>query len=112
MTEKEFTEEFAKESREDAARKYSDEIEKFYYRLLEINFYKIKALLNERGLQKVAVIDLKRENNENFGIEFSQKTWEAISEVWEKASKTMIKKIIDLYELDQSDLEPNNFLED
>ena len=101
----EFTPEFAKKSREDAKRKYDDEIEKFYYRLLEMTFYKIKSVLNEKGLQKVAEVDARRDGNENFGVEFSQKTWAALAEVWDSSQGQMMTKVADLYGLGASDID-------
>ena len=100
-----FTPEFAKKSREDAQRKYDDEMEKFYYRLLEMTFYKIKSVLNEKGLEKVAEVDARRENNENFGVEFSQKTWAALAEVWGSSQGQMMTKVADLYGLGASDID-------
>ena len=92
----EVTPEVAKRLREEAKWSYEKEMEKFYYRLLEITFLKIKTLLNEKGLKKINDIDLKRENNENFGVTFSQKTWEALASVWSGTSVEIMEKVGEL----------------
>jgi len=102
---KEFTPEIAKLLREEAKWSYEKEMEKFYYRLLEITFLKIKTLLNENGLKKVSAIDARREKNENFGVEFSQKTWAALSDIWGESSGQMMGKIGGLYGLGPEDLD-------
>ena len=37
-------------------------------------------------------MDIKRSNNENFGVEFSQKTWAALAEVWGASQGQMMTK--------------------
>ena len=102
---KDITPEFAKTKREEAQWAYEKEMEKFYYRLIEITFLKIKTLLNEKGLKKIAAIDEKRDSNENYGIEFSQKTWTAISKTWNSSQTEMMKSILNLYGLKNLDLD-------
>ena len=73
--------------------------------MLELVFLKIKSLLTEQGYKKVAKMDERRKNNENFGVEFSQKTWEALAEAWMPAENQALAKIATLYNLEPSDLD-------
>ena len=50
-------------------------------------------------------IDQKRANNENMGVEFSQKTWSVLAEAWTGAEGLAMIKIADLYGLGISDLD-------
>ena len=50
-------------------------------------------------------IDQKRANNENIGVEFSQKTWSVLAEAWTGAESLAMTKIAELYELEISDLD-------
>ena len=73
--------------------------------MLEVVFLKIKSNLSQQGLKKVMEIDKKRVDNENLGIEFSQKTWGALAEVWTTTEGLAMAKISQLYGLDISDLD-------
>ena len=101
----EITAELANKARKEAEWAYNKAKEKFYYSMLEVVFLRIKSHLSEKGLKKVVEIDQKRENNENLGIEFSQKTWEVLAEAWIVAEGIAMKKIADLYGLEISDLD-------
>ena len=101
----EITTESAKKAQKDAEWAYEKAMEKFYYSMLEVVFLRIKSHLSERGLKKVIAIDEKRSNNENIGIEFSQRTWEVLAEVWTGAEGLAMSKIADLYGLDLSDID-------
>ncbi len=101
----EITSESAKKAQKDAEWAYEKAMEKFYYSMLEIVFLRIKSHLSEKGLKKVIAIDEKRSINENVGIEFSQRTWEVLAEVWTGAEGLAMSKIADLYGLDLSDLD-------
>ena len=50
-------------------------------------------------------IDKKRANNENLGVEFSQKTWLALAEAWTGAEGLAMTNIAELYGLGISDLD-------
>ena len=50
-------------------------------------------------------IDKKRANNENLGVEFSQKTWSVLAEAWTGAEGLAMTKIAELYGLEISDLD-------
>ena len=101
----EITSEFAKKAQKEAEWAYNKAMEKFYYSMLEVVFLRIKSHLSRQGLQKVVEIDQKRANNENLGIEFSQKTWKILAESWIGAEGLAMTKIADLYGLDISDLD-------
>ena len=101
----EITSESAKKAQKNAEWAYEKAMEKFYYSMLEIVFLRIKSHLSEKGLKKVIAIDEKRSINENVGIEFSQRTWEVLAEVWTGAEGLAMSKIADLYGLDLSDLD-------
>ncbi len=73
--------------------------------MLEVVFLRIKSHLFQKGLKKVVEIDKKRANNENLGVEFSQKTWSILAEAWTGAEKKAMTKIVDLYKLEISDLD-------
>ena len=102
---KEITAEYAKEAQKDAEWAYNNAMEKFYYSMLEVVFLRIKSHLSAEGLKKVSEMDEKRNQNENFGIEFSQKTWQVLAESWVGAEGLAMTKIADLYGLDISDLD-------
>ena len=104
MSEK-FTKESFKKDQDDAQWAYDKAREKFFYSMLEIVFLKIKTLLNEKGVKKVSEMDQKRNNNENFGVDFSQKTWTALAEAWNPTEADAMSKIAALYELVPSDLD-------
>ncbi len=70
---KEITAEHAKKAQKDAEWAYNNAMEKFYYSMLEVVFLRIKSHLSPQGLKKVIEMDKKRKNNENLGVEFSQK---------------------------------------
>jgi len=101
----EITTESAKKAQKEAEWAYNKAIEKFYYSMLEVVFLRIKSHLGKQGLKKVMEIDKKRANNENLGIEFSQKTWGLLAEAWTGAEGLAMRKILDLYELEISDLD-------
>ena len=101
----EITAEYAKAAQKDAQWAYSNAMEKFYYSMLEVVFLRIKSHLNSQGLKKVLKMDEKRKNNENLGIDFSQKTWAVLAESWAEAEGLAITKIADLYGLEIADLE-------
>ena len=101
----EITTESAKKAQKEAEWAYNKAMEKFYYSMLEVVFLRIKSHLSQEGLKKVVEIDKKRANNENLGIEFSQKTWEVLAEAWTGAEGLAMTKIADLYGLDISDLD-------
>ena len=101
----EITDEFANKAQKEAEWAYNKAMEKFYYSMLEVVFLRIKSHLSKKGLKKVLEIDQKRANNENLGVEFSQKTWEVLAESWIGAEGLAMTKIADLYGLDISDLD-------
>ena len=101
----EITTEAAKKAQKEAEWAYNKVMEKFYYSMLEVVFLRIKSHLSKQGQKKVVEIDNKRSNNENLGIEFSQKTWSILSESWTVAEGLAMSKIADLYGLEISDLD-------
>ena len=101
----EITTESAKKAQKEAEWAYNKAMDKFYYSMLEVVFLRIKSHLSQEGLKKVVEIDQKRANNENLGIEFSQKTWEVLAEAWIGAEGLAMTKIADLYGLEISDLD-------
>ena len=101
----EITVEEAKRAQKDAEWAYNNAMEKFYYSMLEVVFLKIKSHLSAEGLKKVLKMDEKRNQNENLGVEFSQKTWQVLAESWVGAEGLAMTKIADLYGLDISDLD-------
>ena len=101
----EITTESARKAQKEAEWAYNKAMEKFYYSMLEVVFLRIKSHLSLQGLKKVVEIDQKRANNENLGIEFSQKTWRLLAEAWTGAEGLAMTKIADLYELEISDLD-------
>ena len=101
----EITTESAKKAQKEAEWAYNKAMDKFYYSMLEVVFLRIKSHLSQQGLKKVVEIDHKRANNENLGIEFSQKTWEVLAEAWIGAEGLAMTKIADLYGLEISDLD-------
>ena len=98
------TTESAKKAQKEAEWAYNRAIEKFYYSMLEVVFLRIKSHLSSQGLKKVVEIDKKRANNENLGVEFSQKTWTVLAEAWTGAEGLAMTKIAELYGLTISDL--------
>ena len=101
----EITIEEAKRAQKDAEWAYNNAMEKFYYSMLEVVFLRIKSHLSAEGLKKVSEMDEKRNQNENLGVEFSQKTWQILAESWIGAEGLAMTKIADLYGLDISDLD-------
>ena len=99
------TNESSKKAQKEAEWAYNKAIEKFYYSMLEVVFLRIKSHLSMKGLKKVVEIDKKRGDNENLGIEFSQKTWAILAEAWIGAEGLAMTKIADLYGLEISDLD-------
>ena len=99
------TVEDAKKAQKDAEWAYNNAMEKFYYSMLEVVFLRIKSHLSAEGLKKVLEMDEKRNQNENLGVEFSQKTWQVLAESWVGAEGLAMTKIADLYGLDISDLD-------
>ena len=99
------TVEGAKKAQKEAEWAYSNAMEKFYYSMLEVVFLRIKSHLSAEGLKKVLEMDEKRNQNENLGVEFSQKTWQVLAESWVGAEGLAMTKIADLYGLDISDLD-------
>ena len=101
----EITVEYAKKAQKDAEWAYNNAMEKFYYSMLEVVFLRIKSHLSPKGLKKVIEMDKKRNNNENLGVEFSQKTWAFLAESWAGAEGLAMTKIADLYGLEIADLD-------
>jgi len=101
----EITAEYAKKAQKDAEWAYNNAMEKFYYSMLEVVFLRIKSHLSPQGLKKVMEMDEKRNNNENLGVEFSQKTWAVLAESWAGAEGLAMTKIADLYGLEIADLD-------
>ena len=101
----EITAEYAKKAQGEAEWAYEKAKEKFYYSMLEVVFLRIKSHLSEQGLKKVMEMDERRNNNENLGVEFSQKTWVALAESWASAEGLAMTKIADLYGLEIADLD-------
>ena len=101
----EITNEIAKTAQKEAEWAYDKAMEKFYYSMLQVVFLRIKSHLTQKGLNRVLEIDQKRANNENLGVEFSQKTWTVLAEAWTGAEGIAMTKIADLYGLDLSDLD-------
>ena len=99
------THEFAQKAQKEAEWAYNKAIEKFYYSMLEVVFLRIKSHLSVKGLKKVVEIDKKRADNENLGVEFSQKTWSILAEAWTGAEGLAMTKIAALYGLEISDLD-------
>ena len=97
--------ESAKKAQKEAEWAYNKAMEKFYYSMLEVVFLRIKSHLSTHGLRKVVEIDQKRANNENMGVEFSQKTWSVLAEAWTGAESLAMIKIAELYGLGISDLD-------
>ena len=95
----------AKKAQKEAEWAYNKAIEKFYYSMLEVVFLRIKSHLSEKGIKKVVEIDRKRAENENLGVDFSQKTWKILAESWTGAEGLAMTKIADLYGLEISDLD-------
>mgnify|MGYP003325608241 CR=1 FL=1 len=65
----------------------------------------VKVKQVTEGLKKVVEIDKKRANNENLGVQFSQKTWSVLAEAWTGAEGLAMTKIAELYGLGISDLD-------
>ncbi len=105
MNQKIVTAEDAKKAQKEAEWAYNNAMEKFYYSMLEVVFLRIKSHLSEKGLKKVLDIDNKRNDNENLGVEFSQKTWKILAESWAGAEGLAMTKIADLYGLEIADLD-------
>tara|TARA_Y100001968_G_scaffold286927_1_gene287966 strand:+ start:522 stop:896 length:375 start_codon:yes stop_codon:yes gene_type:complete len=101
----EITSESAKKAQKEAEWAYNKAMEKFYYSMLEVVFLRIKSHLSKKGLKKVIETDQKRANNENLGIEFSQKTWSVLAEAWTGAEGMAMTKVAELYGLEISDLD-------
>ena len=101
----EITAEHAKKAQKDAEWAYNNAMEKFYYSMLEVIFLRIKSHLSPKGLKKVIEMDEKRNDNENLGVEFSQKTWAVLAESWAGAEGLAMTKIADLYGLEVADLD-------
>ena len=99
------TVEYAKKAQKDAEWAYNNAMEKFYYSMLEVVFLRVKSHLSTQGLKKVIEIDNKRKNNENLGVEFSQKTWSILAESWASAEGLAMTKIAALYGLELADLD-------
>tara|TARA_B100000902_G_scaffold47554_1_gene54791 strand:- start:9 stop:386 length:378 start_codon:yes stop_codon:yes gene_type:complete len=102
---KDITAEYAKKAQKDAEWAYNNAMEKFYYSMLEVVFLRIKSHLSQQGLKKVIEMDKKRNNNENLGVEFSQKTWAVLAESWAGAEGLAMTKVADLYGLEIADLD-------
>ena len=102
---KQVTSEDAIKAQKDAAWAYDNAMEKFYYSMLEVVFLRVKSHLSPQGLKKVIEMDTKRNNNENLGVEFSQKTWSVLAEAWAGAEGLAMTKIADLYGLEIADLD-------
>ena len=102
---KEVTSEDAIKAQKEAEWAYNNAMEKFYYSMLEVVFLRIKSHLTPKGLNKVMEIDEKRKNNENLGVEFSQKTWTVLAESWAGAEGLAMTKIASLYGLEIADLD-------
>ena len=101
----EITTEYAKKAQKEAEWAYNKAMEKFYYSMLEVVFLRIKSHLSTQGLKKVLEIDKKRANNEDLGVEFSQKTWSILAEAWTGVEGLAMTKIAELYGLEISDLD-------
>ncbi len=101
----EISAEYAKKAQKDAEWAYNNAMEKFYYSMLEVVFLRIKSHLSPKGLKKVIETDEKRNDNENLGVEFSQKTWAVLAESWAGAEGLAMTKIADLYGLEVADLD-------
>ena len=102
---KEITFEDAVKAQKDAEWAYNNAMEKFYYSMLEVVFLRIKSHLSLQGLNKVIEMDNKRNRNENFGVEFSKKTWAVLAESWAGAEGIAMTKIADIYGLEIADLD-------
>ncbi len=101
----EITAEYAKKAQQEAEWAYEKAKEKLYYSMLEVVFLRIKSHLSEQGLKKVIEMDQRRNNNENLGVEFSQKTWVALAQSWAGAEGVAMTKIAELYGLQISDFD-------
>tara|TARA_Y100001968_G_scaffold262614_1_gene250966 strand:+ start:5426 stop:5791 length:366 start_codon:yes stop_codon:yes gene_type:complete len=92
-------EEFTRQAREEALRKYQDEQQKFSLQMMTMGYYKIKSLLSQSGLEKVEAIDLRRNDDQEFNKNFSEKIWNITEEAWSAALGQLIIKISDTYGL-------------
>ena len=101
----EITVQYAKKAQKDAEWAYNNAMEKFYYSMLEVVFLRIKSHLSPQGLKKVKEMDEKRNNNENLGVEFSQKTGTVLAEYWAGAEGLAMTKVADLHGLEIADLD-------
>ena len=101
----EITVKYVKKAQKDAEWAYNNAMEKFYYSMLEVVFLRVKSHLSPQGLKKVIEIDKKRNNNENLGVQFSQKTCAVLAESWAGAEGLAMTKIADLYGLEIADLD-------
>ena len=106
----ELTPEFAKQSREDASRKYEDEKSKFGIQMMTMSYYKVKSLLNLQGLEKIGIIDSRRNSDEVFNRKFSEQMWNDTEEIWGEALEQLILKIIKAYGLNpEKDLKNDSY---
>ena len=90
---------FVRQCRDEAQRMYEDERQKFGLQMMMMGYYKVKSLLSEEGLKKVFEIDTKRESDESFNREFSEKMWKGTEEAWGQALGQLIIKISESYDL-------------
>tara|TARA_B100000700_G_C14952156_1_gene812189 strand:- start:282 stop:617 length:336 start_codon:yes stop_codon:yes gene_type:complete len=89
----------AKECREDAKRKYQDELQKLGLQMMMMGYYKVKSLLTIQGISKVSELDKKRELDQDFNRIFSEKLWKGTEEAWGQALGQLMVKISDCYGL-------------
>jgi len=89
----------AKECREDAKRKYQDELQNLGLQMMMMGYYKVKSLLTIQGISKVSALDKRREIDEDFNRIFSEKLWEVTEEAWGQALGQLMVKISDSYGL-------------
>ncbi len=93
------TPEFAKKSREEAILKYEQEQNKLLLQMMLTGYYKVRSNLSEKGLRKVLEIDSRREKEEVFNKEFSEKILQGTEYTWEQALGQLMIKISDAYAL-------------
>ena len=91
--------EFAKQCRKDALQKYEDERQKFGLQMMTMGYYKVKSLLSDEGLKKLVAIDGRRQSDEAFNRQFSEKMWKSTEDAWGQVLGQLLIKISDAYGL-------------
>ncbi len=90
---------FAQKCREEALRKYQDEVHRFNHQVIMVVFYKVKSLLSTQGYKKVCLIDKKRAQDINFDKELKKRIWESTEDLSGQLLGQLMKKIAAAYGL-------------